>query len=536
LQSDGPGITSFKFALDYVEIVSTMPSFGSRVRARMRVGARLAAPVAAVLVAAAPAWAKPPTATTPTKSKPPSSASGFYIAGAGDGHGVGMSQYGALGFALHGFSDAQILAHYYAQTRLGTLAPGRTVTVLLHNGRAWFSGATRANGRPLNPATVYTVAIKGAELELTSGRHVAVTTAPPLTVSGQGPLTFGPHAQYRGSLVFRPNARGSIQTVNLLGIEDYVRGVVAGEMPSQWPVAALEAQAIAARSFALTAAPRSPDYDLYDDTRSQMYGGVGAETPATDAAVATTTGQVVEYDGIPVTTYFFASSGGYTEDVQNVWSGVSPEAWLQGVPDPYDDSGSNPFYRWKVSMSLAKVARKLHGLLKGAFVGVKVLKRGVSPRVVDAEVVGSGGTTPVTGITLEKTFGLMSTYMDFTTITATGTSTTGTISTPHPKPTPAATSTTPVTTSTSSTGGSGLPAGSDLRRAARAPAVAAITGSGFPAGPGTVVAAQVRRDGRFVTVARARTDAAGRYRLGVPGPGRYRVELGATIGPTVVVG
>ena len=117
-----------------------------------------------------------------------------------------------------------------------------------------------------------------------------------------------------------------MQTVNAVGLDDYVRGVVAAEMPSSWAAAALEAQAVAARTYAITTDVGGNGYDLYPDTRSQMYGGVEAETPATDAAVAATGGQIVTYDGKPAVTYFFASSGGHTESIQNVWAGATPRA------------------------------------------------------------------------------------------------------------------------------------------------------------------------------------------------------------------
>jgi stage II sporulation protein D len=239
-----------------------------------------------------------------------------------------------------------------------------------------------------------------------------------------------------------------------------------------------------------------------------------------------------------VTTYFFASSGGHTEDVQNVFLGVEPEAWLQGVPDPYDDSDGNPFFRWKVSLSLAKAARKLHGLVDGSFVGIKVLKRGVSPRVVSAEVVGSGGSTLVSGDALEHALGLMSTYLAFTTITATGTTTTGSLSTPTPKPTPqpvttpSPTGTGTTTTGGSGTGGGGLVAGREPRRAR---VRVRISGTSFPERARRRVAVQRLGAHGFRTVARGRTNARGAYSLALPGPGRYRVRVSGTIGPTLAI-
>ena len=98
--------------------------------------------------------------------------------------------------------------------------------------------------------------------------------------------------------------------VKRVPLERYVRGVVAAEMPSSFPAAALEAQAVASRTYALTSDAGGSRFDVYSDTRSQVYRGVAAETSATNAAVAATAGQVVLYAGKPVITYFFASSGG----------------------------------------------------------------------------------------------------------------------------------------------------------------------------------------------------------------------------------
>ncbi len=115
--------------------------------------------------------------------------------------------------------------------------------------------------------------------------------------------------------MFSPNGSGGVQTVNAVDLEDYVRGVISWEMPSGWAPEALKVQAVAARTYAITTSVGGAGFDLYADTRSQMYGGVAAETPSTDAAVAATRGQVVTYNGAPVITYFSASSGGHTENV-----------------------------------------------------------------------------------------------------------------------------------------------------------------------------------------------------------------------------
>jgi SpoIID/LytB domain protein len=259
-------------------------------------------------------------------------ASSLVIEGAGDGHGVGMSQEGARGYALHGLTYDAILAHYFTGTTLG-LAPANTVVKVLVGSK--------------------------------------VTRVP---------------------------------------LERYVRGVVADEMPSSWPAAALEAQAVASRTFALTSHAGGARFDVYSDTRSQVYRGVAAETAATNAAVAVTAGQIVLYGAKPAITYFFASSGGMTENVENGFPGAEPEPWLKGVADTYE---TGPSSKWKLDISFTVVARMLRGLFKGSFRGIEVLKRGVSPRILSARVMGSRSATVIGGPELAGHLGLNSTWAYF---------------------------------------------------------------------------------------------------------------------------
>ncbi|HEY4452547.1 MAG TPA: SpoIID/LytB domain-containing protein [Solirubrobacteraceae bacterium] len=259
-------------------------------------------------------------------------ASTLIVEGAGNGHGVGMSQDGALGYARHGASDTAILAHYYTGTTIGQAPAEKIVRVLV-------------------------------------GSHVVKVP-----------------------------------------LERYVRGVVSAEMPASWPLAALEAQAIASRTYALTADAGGSRFDVYSDTRSQVYRGVAAETAATNAAVQATAGQIVLYAGRPATTYFFASSGGMTENIENSFLGSQPQPWLRAVADPYEDRTASS---WTASFSFHAAAARLRGLVRGSFRGIEVLTRGASPRIVSAEVLGSAGVTPISGPQLAGAFGLASTWAYF---------------------------------------------------------------------------------------------------------------------------
>src|SRR4051794_16052080 len=172
---------------------------------------------------------------------PAHGASTFVIRGAGFGHGVGMSQYGADGYAQHGKDYRFILGHYFTGTRLGQLGTEPTVRVLLESSATSFSGATNAGGRKLSPGTTYYVGPTGigrVALKTSTGR-VLKTYASPLRVTGPGPIRLNGTAanglnggRYRGAMLFQSPAVGGFQAINAVDLEDYVRGVVGAESPS----------------------------------------------------------------------------------------------------------------------------------------------------------------------------------------------------------------------------------------------------------------------------------------------------------------
>jgi stage II sporulation protein D len=340
------------------------------------------------------------------------------LRGAGWGHGVGMSQWGAYGFARKGRSYREVLGHYYTGTRVAR--GGKSVVrVLLQANRSSvvFTGANRTSGRRLKQQSVYKATREGGTVVLRSGsgRRLATFTDV-LPVSG-GP-TFRLLGQagngvrngvYRGSLEIRVAAGFGLNAINTVGMESYLAGVVPAESPPIWPAEALRAQAVAARSYASSTGVAGRGFDQYPDTRSQVYRGVTAETPSTNSAVAATSGEVVTYNGNVVVTYFFSTSGGYTENVENVFFASAPKPWLKGVPDPYDDS--SPHHRWRpISWSPATLSAKLGNLVRGRFRGIDVIQRGVSPRVVRAYVIGSRGRRTATGPQLRARLGLRDTW------------------------------------------------------------------------------------------------------------------------------
>ena len=341
----------------------------------------------------------------------------WVVKGAGFGHGTGMSQYGAYGFAKQGTGYQAILGHYYTGTTVGTTAT-KTVRVLLraYQTSVRFSGANSACGVGLVEANTYTAKRKKNNVLLRNkaGRKLANCGAL-LNAAGGASITLLGKGAYRGSLEIRPSSvAGKLNAINAVGLDDYVRGVIAGEVPSSWPMDALKAMAVAARSFGVATDKNGNGFDQYDDTRSQVYEGLSSETERTNQAVAETALQVVLYKGEVAETYYFSTSGGHTEnnEFSSLGFGGTPYPYLRGVPDPYDDA--SPYHRWTRRFSIGRMQSLLGDLVRGRLKRIVVAKVGASPRIVKAKLIGSGGVTKTTGPALQANLGLPDTWATFT--------------------------------------------------------------------------------------------------------------------------
>jgi stage II sporulation protein D len=338
----------------------------------------------------------------------------WVVHGRGFGHGVGMSAYGAYGYALHGKDHRFILGHYYSGTTIGALSGPRVVRVLLDISGAdvGFIQATSACGQALDPARSYQAHRSGTTVVLrSSGGKPLANCGPKLRAAGKGRIEIAGIGTYRGALEAVPteSTPGSLNVVNALAVDQYVKGVIPNESPPSWPAEELKAQAIASRSFALTAGVGGNGFDLYADTRSQVYEGLESEYANTNAIVAETRGQVVEYQGKIAETLFSACSGGHTESIVNVFGSSIP--YLVGVPDPYDYYC--PLHTWTLKFSGPEISDKLSGYLKGKLKQVVITKRGVSPRIIEAKLIGTGGVSTVSGEQLELALGGYDTWMSF---------------------------------------------------------------------------------------------------------------------------
>jgi stage II sporulation protein D len=350
-----------------------------------------------------------------THAAPPSGAT-FFVSGHGWGHGVGLAQYGAYGYALHGWAAEDIVAHYYPGTELGQ-APLKRVRVLLVPGSKKVVVSSRV------PFTVRDAAGKthklpagkqqlGPGLKLKLAASTKALPGPLVFSPGTAPLALGSRS-YRGT--FRVTGGKAVRVVNTVGLEPYLWGVVPSEMPDTWPAEALESQAIVARTYALTHLQGGGDFDVYPDTRSQVYGGIAAESDSARVAVNGTAGEVVLYQGELAQTFFFSSSGGRTANVQNVWQGSKPTPYLVSVPDPYDTL--SPYHDWgPLKMSALRLGKRLGA--RGSLLDVRTA---VAPdgRVRSMTLIGSKGNRTVSGSSVRAALGLRSTWFTIGTLSLT---------------------------------------------------------------------------------------------------------------------
>ena len=242
------------------------------------------------------------------------------------------------------------------------------------------------------------------------GRSMALRASTLLTVQNDDPrgIWLGSR-RYRG--VLRISGRGGrLRVVNSLGIETYLASVVGSEMPHRWPLAALQAQAVAARTYALKQRSRGGAWDVKATVASQVYRGAESETPSTRQAVASTRALVLVHGGRLIDAVFHSSSGGVTEASGMVWRRQHP--YLVSVPDHDQHS---PVHRWEQWFEPSGLRQRLPET--GGLQAVEVLRRSGSGRVRQARLRGPRGSLVLSGAELRKRLGLKSTLVSFEMVT-----------------------------------------------------------------------------------------------------------------------
>jgi stage II sporulation protein D len=415
--------------------VTRQPRRARRVAA---VGLAAAAVGVAALPGLSPASAAPVKAAVAAPEVYPVPPSGsFTLHGRGYGHGHGMSQWGAYGAAkVDKLSANQILHFYYPHTTLATRSTSKAIRVLITAAAAPSRGyldvlpapglaVTQAAGKPsvLPSQTPGGLAITGWRLrapsetapqvlalrEQVSGKWRAARSVGPavtftdptaeITVDEPaGPVT------YRGHLAGELQS-GSLEAVNTVNLELYLRSVVPAEMSSTWTSAALQAQAVAARTYATrgSANPKASWFDVFGDTRDQAYGGVGYEATRSTKAINANAGEViVDATGKAILAQYAAADGGWTV------SGGVP--YLPAKADPYDGLVPNPSHAWTTSLTAAAIESAYPAL--GTLRNLTITGRdgnGVwGGRVTSLDLVGSKSTVSLSGTDLRVEFGLRS--------------------------------------------------------------------------------------------------------------------------------
>lgn len=357
------------------------------------------------------------------------------VRGHGYGHGHGLSQHGAQGAALKGLSHQQILAFYYPGTKLATakhklrvLVTADTTSDLVVEARKGLRlrdrGAGASYDLPDNGASRWRVDVgKGNRNTVAYLEHGDWHRWKPggdRFLAGEGEfraekpialVTPTRTVRYRGWLRAAAPSAGSRDrdTVNVVRLDDYVKGVVPSEMPALWEPQAVQAQAVAARTYAVWSRQQNADryYQICDTTACQVYSGVEAEHPASNAAVRATAKQILTYGGEPAFSQFSASSGGWTS------AGNAP--YLVAKKDPYDGWSGNTVHDWSMPLTAGAIERAYPAV--GNLRRIRVTARDGNGqwqgRVLSMALQGSKGTVTVTGDEFRYRFGLRSNWFSF---------------------------------------------------------------------------------------------------------------------------
>ena len=385
--------------------------------------------------------------------------SGFLFKGRGNGHGLGMSQWGARGRAGAGDDYKKILAAYYKNSRIDSRGTTGTARIALTHGpidlaRRWphVFGAMPFVAEPVTVEgypqlsgdagsllgfDVSPGGLPEAFLQSPDGtQRTSVSFNHPLVIRSASPAgirtnilqtmggdfrTGAEQWRYSGTLRIIPKGGATVLPVNVLPIEDYLKGVVPAEMPPYWGVEALKAQAIAARTYAMRkilAGGGGGDFDLEGNQFDQAYSGLTEQVKASSDAVDATKGQVLTYNGQLLDALYMASGGGHTENSEYGfirWNhGLKPAAnlpYLRGIADPLDRAPS-----WQVgpfsATDAAQILRDNDEDLGDRLIGIDILQKGPSGRVLGVRLRGSSKTDEISGPVLRAWFGLPDTLVE----------------------------------------------------------------------------------------------------------------------------
>ncbi|MFI5049566.1 MAG: SpoIID/LytB domain-containing protein [Gaiellales bacterium] len=315
---------------------------------------------------------------------PSQAATTYTLIGHGWGHGIGLSQWGAYGYASHGWTYRRILAHYYTGTAIDQSPLGFTERVAMMDGRQTVHFGASAKMDVIAEGDGTTASLPAGSYRIEAGvtagyQRVWNTTSTSIVLSGlaapvqvipsTAPLLlvepsyrgFG-NDHWHGQLRFLLSG-GNVRPVNVVSLDNYARGIVPCEESPSWPIEALKAQAVAARSYAYRTRNTDQSISAIDtkaDVANQTYCPIEREGTASASAVAATSREIVTYQGSVAATFYSASSGGRTSSMQASWGSSFGYPYLVPVTDRYDGAGgANPNHTWKpVVYGPIELARK----------------------------------------------------------------------------------------------------------------------------------------------------------------------------------
>jgi len=194
----------------------------------------------------------------------------------------------------------------------------------------------------------------------------------------------GQKYRYRGNIeIDIDKEHGKLNIINIIGIEEYLYGVLKKEISPRWPAEALKAQAVAARTFAIFNMNKYIDkgYNICASTNSQAYGGVNHEDPLTNKAVDETRGVIITYKGKPINAVYHSDSGGYTENSENVWGSFLP--YLRSVKSIFEEKVSPPHHTWTCSINEKDLSKKLQkqGYNINSVISIEPVKKSETGRI-----------------------------------------------------------------------------------------------------------------------------------------------------------
>lgn len=337
------------------------------------------------------------------------------VSGGGWGHGVGMSQWGAKGRAEAGQSAAEILAAYYPTTSLGAIASqgprvklGEAARTTISMSQAGVLALADGSQVPVNSSSALEFASSTSGVVASvAGTQVAVSSTISVSwTAGDSVLVGATGRRYdRGRLVVRPVGAVLELVLDSLTMQDYLAGL--GEVPASWPAQALQAQAIAGRSYAAhrLAHPKGTTFDIYASVVDQAYVGASQSTGAYGQrwldAVAATDGLALLSNSTVIQALYSSSNGGHSERSDYVFSTALP--YFQALPDPFDAASGNSNATWTRSYSgeelgrwIAAAGRGTPGVVQSVRIEGNV---GASGRTERATVVVTGdqATVSMTG-------------------------------------------------------------------------------------------------------------------------------------------